>query len=271
MAKISPFSIRRRVEKTDQHWGVGQSIPRTTRANIKSTHWHGTDSLEAFEKNKPAGWTEDSISYAVNKQGYRSMEFVDDGNFTVASYGCSMTMGVGVPVEYTWPEIFCKLLQKQTGNIVNNFNLGWGGSSTDHICRTLFCAVPVLKPNLVLMYLPDMYRRETYDSEGYATRMIPTNKVHAEYYEKYANHHEAKNNFLKNLMFMKTVLELHGIPWLFATWDQDMKKEVFKEKTYVDGHRYFNDDWARDCSHPSIKSYTYLASSFLKKYNELYT
>lgn len=271
MAKPPPLHTRRIVEKTDQHWGVGASIPRTTHANVAPVHWHGTDSLENFEKNKPKGWTKESITYVTNSHGYRSQEFIDDNNFTVASYGDSRTWGTGSPIEHTWPEIYRNLLQNLTGAPINNFNFGRGGVSMDNICRTVFCTVPVVKPNLALLYLPNMNRREIYDDDGYAIMVNPMNKDYTTYYEEYVNYHESKNNFLKNLMFMKTVFELHEVPWLFATWDQDIKKEVCNEVNYVDGHRLFDNDLARDCSHPSIKAYTHLANSFLEKYKKLYS
>ena len=96
------------IHKNDGWSGVG--IPITHFTGTQSMKWSGADSLENFKKNKPHGWTEDSIDYSFNSHGYRSVEFVDksqrDDTFTVASFGCSNTFGVGVNVSDTWPELF---------------------------------------------------------------------------------------------------------------------------------------------------------------------
>ena len=265
-----PFKIRKEFERTEQQWDF-LGIPRSTHAGYKTMKWRGGDSLENFEKNKPAGWTKDSISYDHNSHGYRSIDFVADDNFSVASFGCSFTYGTGVPIEYTWPEIFCKSLQDQLCSPVNNFNFGWPATSADRICRMVVKSIPILKPNLVLILLPDRNRCEKYGDDGYTRRLVPSNELWADYYAAWANDYDSKNNFLKNFVFIKTILELHDIPWLFATWDQYMTPLMLKKTKFVDGHRFFPDDFARDGSHPSVKAYTHLAKSFLEKYNQLYT
>lgn len=83
MAKKS--RILRRVEKTDQQWDFS-GIPRTGRHSLPHSYWFGTDTEELFEKNKPDGWTKESVTYVTNSYGYRSMEFINDDKFTVASF-----------------------------------------------------------------------------------------------------------------------------------------------------------------------------------------
>lgn len=267
---LSAHAIQNRViEREQQNWGFS-GVPRTRWAGRRPFLWRGTDSQKRFEKNKPIDWAEDSIKYISNEYGYRCIDFEDNDKFTTVSIGCSFTYGTGVTIEQTWPELFCNMLQKQNGESVNNYNIGWPASSSDRICRMLFTSVPELKPDLVLILFPNMHRREMYDEAGNADRISPSNDCDIEYYEKYDNYHEAKNNFLKNLMFIKTFMESKNISWIFSTWDEDMMNEMEGNENYAGRFQHFTDDWARDGAHPGVQAYTHLATLFLKKYNQLY-
>jgi len=252
--------------KTDQNWKY-KGIPRTCMADIKTTKWLPSDTEELFDKNKPKGWTKDCITYDFNEYGYRSMEFVDDNNFTIASYGCSYTTGIGINAEDTWSQKFCDRLQQHKNTPVNNFNLSWPGSSMDFMCRTMYQTLPILKLDLVLLLLPGSVRLECYDNEGMALLTSP----HVECYghlDRLLNQYECENNFYKNFSFIKLMLDYYDIPWLFSTY-MPYDKDINNDDNHVGSFDRLKNDRARDMSHPGPISNNNMANLFFEGYKKL--
>ena len=70
-------------------------------------------------------------TYTYNELGFRGDSIKKEG-FKVMSLGCSITEGVGVDDNETWPAQFCNHIENGV-----NFNFGTGGRSNDFICRCL--------------------------------------------------------------------------------------------------------------------------------------
>ena len=70
-------------------------------------------------------------TYTYNEYGFRGDSLTKEG-FKVLSLGCSITEGVGVNDNETWPSYL-------TQHIPNgvNINFGYGGRSNDYISRCL--------------------------------------------------------------------------------------------------------------------------------------
>ena len=244
-------------------------IPKTESAGKKSRRWYSKDSLERFQQLKPEGWTEESVIYEFNSLGYRSVEFEDLDTFKVCSYGCSYTFGLGIRQEDTWPEQFKQLLGAVKGE-VTNFNFGLPATSADFIARMIHSSIPVINPNLVLVLFPFYGRSEYFEPDGSMRKRYPNNKLDKEYYEIWGNHHDFRNNFMKNFFFIKYFLELHNIPWLCTTCDDSITDELRTKDNYAGDFSLVENDWARDMSHPGPLSNKRIAELFFKKYTELY-
>ena len=107
-------------------------------------------------------------TYTYNELGFRGDSIKKEG-FKVMSLGCSITEGVGVNDDETWPAQFC-------GHIENgvNLNFGTGGRSNDFICRCLMSYYDLIKPDLVLIMYTFPHRREIYTEYGGIEPFIPT-------------------------------------------------------------------------------------------------
>lgn len=94
-----------------------------------STEWIINDSKEAFLERKltmPSDWIFNNlkIQYTFNQNGYRAPEWSDvDWSKSIIVFGCSLTMGVGLPEEMTWTYKLSKRLN------VPVINLGVSGGS----------------------------------------------------------------------------------------------------------------------------------------------
>ena len=128
-----------------------------------------TDTSESFEKLqqvteyyeyfKQKGWLEPgAISYRFNSYGFRCDEF--DETDCMIALGCSFTMGIGLPVESTWPY----LVGKQLGLVP--YTLACGGISADTCFRFAEYWIPVLRPKAVFMLTPPPARIELIKAAG---------------------------------------------------------------------------------------------------------
>jgi hypothetical protein len=128
-----------------------------------------TDTKESFEKHCQVpeyrehfcqhGWLElGAITYKINSYGFRSDE-IDDRDCMLA-LGCSFTIGIGLPVESTWPQI----VGRQLGLVP--YTMAWGGTSADTCFRLAEYWIPQLKPKAVFMLTPPPSRFELIRASG---------------------------------------------------------------------------------------------------------
>lgn len=131
----------------------------------QTLNWFPSDTEESFNRMMQVpehreyftkmGWDRpDAITYKFNSHGFRCAEF-DDGPYLL-TLGCSYTMGIGLPVETTWPE----LLAKQLG--LKCANLAWGGYSADSCYRLAEYWISKLMPQYVCMLVPPRNRVELF-------------------------------------------------------------------------------------------------------------
>lgn len=125
-------------------------LPTDTEENFKKL-CEVPEFLAYFKSN---GWLEPgAITYKINSHGFRCAEFVP-GEDCILALGCSFTVGIGLPIESTWPE----LVGKELGLRV--YNLGWGGNAADTCFRLAEYWIPQLKPKAVFMLTPPPARFE---------------------------------------------------------------------------------------------------------------
>jgi hypothetical protein len=118
-----------------------------------------SDTKENYDRNPSPHWAEYSLSYKYNNQGFRSREFlVETDNPKLLTFGCSHTVGVGIPVTDNWPE---QLGAKYFSEHVV-YNAGLGGASADTVSRMAVNLIPILKPDIVAILWPSLYRFESY-------------------------------------------------------------------------------------------------------------
>lgn len=133
------------------------------------SEWMPTDTKESFERLcqepeyreyfRQQGWLEPgAITYKINSHGFRCDEF-DDRDCMVA-LGCSFTIGIGLPVEVTWPQLVGRQL-----NLVP-YTMAWGGASNDTCFRLAEYWIPRLKPKAVFMLSPPPSRFELIRASG---------------------------------------------------------------------------------------------------------
>lgn len=123
-------------------------------SNTETTYWWGRDSNP--KKNPNSEYNDTDITYSWNSYGFRSDEFVDDGRDSIMVVGCSHTVGVGCPLEHTWPHF----LKNKINPNLKVYNLSSSSSSSDFVARTIYRTLEILKPKAVFVLWPAYTSRE---------------------------------------------------------------------------------------------------------------
>jgi hypothetical protein len=173
-------------------------------------HWDTSDSHELYLQNyqnlkyrtffEQQGYTEHSITYQFNSQGFRGKEFA---NPQCVCFGCSFTMGTGIREEHTWPSELSKLLN------VSSINLGLAGSSNDTAVRLAMHYIPEFKPKLAIWVQTDSHRIEIIDTHTQSANNILASDVergpyNQDYYLKqwFASDINQNLNLYKNYLLL---------------------------------------------------------------------
>lgn len=190
-------------------------------------------------------------TYTYNELGFRGESLYKNG-FRVMSLGCSITEGVGVNDDETWPAQFCSNINNSV-----NLNFGTGGRSNDFICRCLLSYYDLIKPDLVLIMYTFSHRREIYTQDNFIEPYIPTkvwgrlaeteegNKIQKSL-DNLQNDNEDFINWYKNHLIIKFFLKTKKCNWL---WNGLNLKTNYYEFNRFDGEKIHLDKGSDDL-HP---------------------
>ena len=221
-----------------------------------------TDTKESFEKLcqvpeyleyfRQHGWLEPgAITYKFNKYGFRSDE-IDDRDCMIA-LGCSFTIGIGLPLESTWPQI----VGSQLGLVP--YTMAWGGTSADTCFRLAEYWIPQLKPKAVFMLAPPPSRFELIRASGVppVENYLPNSESHsASEIDSFLKHwhtmdENSRLNQKKNKLAIQAMCAEFDIP--FFTYDAFDHMAMSREEI----------GYARDRMHGGPGGHTRLAERML--------
>jgi len=199
--------------------------------------------------------------YTYNELGFRADSIYKDG-FKVMSIGCSLTEGVGINDNETWPHNFIQHIPNGV-----DLNFGMGGRSNDYICRCLMTYYDTINPDLVLIMYTQPHRKEIYTKDGNIEPFIPT--VSWGWLEDTKEGCETQNhlvslqndnadliNWYKNHLLIKYFLESKKCNWL---WNGNFGIPIeYDEFNRFDGNYGQHLDKAVDNWHPGpLHNYKY--------------
>lgn len=215
--------------------------------------WLSTDSENAFNHNlrvnqfqlEEYGWLNKTISYKFNSEGFRCEEFAPDE--CIIFLGSSIPMGIGLPLDQTYPSI----VSKQLG--LKCYNLALGGTSNDTAFRMGLHWIGKLNTKIVVFDSEFAERFELLSSYSYK-HFIPS-VVDDLFYKTWLSAEE--NSYLnkqKNVLATQALCTTLGIK--FVNIDTENNK----------GPKHGS--MARDLLHPGTLNHKHTAYNLLKIINK---
>ncbi len=133
-------------------------------------YWRPSDTLEQYDKaikEKDIPYGPQDIEYRNNNRGYRSDDFDSWQNhkYRIVYAGCSHTEGIGLPLDHVWSKVFHKMLCEKLNHDIPFWSIAVGGTGTDQIARNLFHEGELLRPQVVLAFIPFIERRERWHED----------------------------------------------------------------------------------------------------------
>lgn len=208
------------------------------------TKWYSSDTLDKFNSvSKENTYSLNDISYVFNEFGFRSENFssIKEDEPVVLYGGCSITAGVGLPIDHVWSSMLNKKIAKDIQKDIKLYSLAHGGLSIDTIVRLVYVAVNnnVIKPDIVFLNLPPIWRKEMFEYKMYnisTFQYLPNYTPNIEQrglvkaWEKFVNLPYMLNDTFKNLLMLKYFLESKNIPMFFTFWDQQDLYDIASQK-----------------------------------------
>jgi hypothetical protein len=207
-------------------------------------------------------------TYTYNELGFRG-DTPSKNGFKVMSIGCSITEGVGVNDNETWPHQLCKLIPNAV-----DLNFGCGGRSNDYISRCLLSFYDYVQPDLVLIMYTEPHRREFYTADGgiepfyynpwgYFSEDEGGTLEHTSLLNL-SNTHSDFQNWYKNHLVISNFLKTKKCKWVWNGW---FINNIYSDINRFDGDFFPFIDYGVDNSHPGPITNKQYAK---KIYNYLY-
>ena len=203
----------------------------------KTLKWSGPDNEETYKKviqSKVKTYSFEAFSYTRNSLGFRSMEFDNSDPVKILYGGCSITEGVGLPIDHTWQAFLNERISHEIEKPVKMYNIGIGGLSIDAICRYAYITVKnkTFLPDVVILLLPSPARNELVKLDRFSVasmyNFIPNfvayddpeiKRIHSNTIKTMSMRQRVHDAF-QNLLMLQGILDLHNIPLFVSTWDR---------------------------------------------------
>jgi hypothetical protein len=239
------------------------------------------ESIRAIN-NKLTNFKLGDVKYDINELGFRMNTPLEKIRNSVGIFGCSYTFGVGVPNEY----IYTNLLNDNLGETICNF--GIPGAGIQKITKAFISINSFYQLKKAIFVLPSLYRHEFIRSKNEVIEVLDL--IHNYRTEEnlfqciYENFDDVTflNEYYKNLNLIRYNAKIYGTEITFLTWcgktfdlDRNFNINFIKDKINfievnemngVESNKIKVNDFARDGSHPGIRSHK---QTFEKIYNIL--
>lgn len=195
------------------------------------TKWDPSESPETFERylkdlHDPAAperfRLDDEWGYSFNSLGFRGEEYDPNAKIRIFACGCSVTFGVGVKWEQTWPFVFKRRLAARLDlplSDINLLNFAQAGCSNDYIARTLVYQCNAEKPDLIIANFSYKDRTEFVSAETIENLGPWVATEAALNYYMYYTDELGMINALKNMLWFQNFAKSNDIPYLISFLD----------------------------------------------------
>lgn len=248
----------------------------------KELPWFSSDTEERYSNNlkdkntyiqlRNNDWVHKTFTYKFNSNGFRCEEFTDTDS--IMFLGCSVTQGIGLPVDTIFPTIIANELGLRC------INLGIEGTSADTGFRLAQIWLEKLRPKICVPAFFFHTRLELLTPESALNftgqwSMIGADKLdsfyrnyYIQFYEKWFLQPEnALLNIDKNLLAIEKMCNnlnikfIDGVKTYNTAANPEKKNHIIKDVFHREPTR------ARDLIHPGVKFHRRIADSIINKVN----
>jgi hypothetical protein len=250
------------------YWELGATLdlgtyPRNQELKFSLSDLDNEQNFKNIQGTRYQGhpiWHADSFTYKYNYNGFRSREFnIDETKSKILTLGCSHTVGVGIPQQNNWPEHFGSKYFPDHAV----WNAGLGGASADTIARLAVNMIPIVKPAIVTILWPSLYRFETYENNTVFNGAWTMEKDNLQYEDN-----TAYNNQSKNKLILELLQKVYGFKLLNIDWDTTVEK-VYNMISWTKGRdgAHFGIEWHQQIAHDFYLQYSN-PRDFVLKYTD---
>jgi hypothetical protein len=244
------------------YWELGATLdlgiyPKNTEIQFSTNT--DLDTEERFRKNSSSNWQADSFTYRYNSYGFRSREFDLKDKNIIMTFGCSHTCGVGVPQHDNWAEQFGRRYFSDHAI----YNAGLGGAGADTVARLAINMIPIIKPKIVAVMWPSLYRFETYENNPVFNGVWTMEEDNLQYEDN-----TAYNNQTKNKSILELLQKVYGFTLLSIDWD-DIVNKVYNTVAWAKGRdgAHFGVEWHQQMAYDFYLQYSN-PNDFMLKYTD---
>jgi hypothetical protein len=246
------------------------------RANTISD-WASTDTPENYKEfhehyNAPNLYKPKDFTYKYNDYGFRCDDFSLPTDINIVFLGCSITEGVGLPLEQTWSSLLLSKIQQKTNKNITHQSLAIGGSGLDAAASNLHWFNKLKKTDYIFALFPALTRRDyTYGSNSmqcwHTTRgNLALGKLFIDEYYQYSQNY-------RSLALIESIA-FNG-PIMYCTcWDQTNATNIFNLNNFSSLNYFPHDikdkEFARDGMHPGPSFHITLSDLFWNKIEHLF-
>ena len=234
--------------KLHKHGFIGHHVTN------KTEYWEHPTSQKAFKdalKTMPGDWyyKDVEITYSYNSLGHRTKEIEDvDLNNYLLFIGCSHTEGIGIESDKIYPHLLAKKLN------CDYYNLALGATGIDVVLHNLtiwFSTIPK-KPKALIIQWPDFTRMITGATVNNLEPRCLWHKV--DEYTRFVNLGIDLEFFEAKKLMAHYIVQALQVPTVYF----GLHKVIpFNGDTIIEPVV----DYARDLSHPGVKSHENFAES----------
>lgn len=190
----------------------------TTNKDMSKVYWHKTGQPPHIKKNKGT-----DIEYKLNSSKLRSDEFVQHTTGKHILFGgCSISIGMGVSLEETWPFRLYSDIGYQTGF----FNVSLPGGSIIEIINNVFKYIYKYgNPDQIFILLPGIDRDDRYIKKKYIHKVIYNQYLSLELYCKANNIKLFTSSWAAKDMY-EILLDFDTFFEIEDDWSEDLQGDI---------------------------------------------
>lgn len=246
-------------------------------------NWWATDNEENYQLIRPDGtknYSKAAFNYKFNSDGFRGDEFTDNSDLPIMFLGCSLTEGVGLPLDEVWPLLILdkiKRLPEHKNKKIPLWNLGRAGSGIDTAARALYGYAPKLHPKYIFCFTPFYSRREFCFEDNRVVSWSPNSKNGLPFLDRiFSDDNFSSYQLFRSLMILSLTAEKHDAKIIaFTPFPNSSSEQIRKVYAQFPNIRYYelrhyDVDYARDSLHRGPLWHSMIADQLWHKVEHLF-